>query len=63
MYRIAATYEENGTELVANRDYAMGQYADQVWATSEDAEEIADELREDVGSVVHASVRYYVEEC
>lgn len=61
-YRITATYDDHGNEILADRYYALGQYADQTWESREEAEEVAEELREDVGDVVDASVRYYVDE-
>ena len=62
-YRIAATYDANGQRCVCDRHYALGQYADATFASREAAEEVADDLREDVGSVVDGSVQYEVVEC
>ena len=61
-YRITATYDECGQRSVADADYAMGQYARVTFASADEAEEIADDLRSDVGDVVDASVEYEVVE-
>lgn len=61
-WTITATYDDNGQECTADRAYALGEYADQSWATREEAEAIAEELRADVGDVVDASVKYFVRE-
>ena len=61
-YTITATYNDNGQRCVCDRHYALGQYADATFASREAAEEVADELRDDVGSVVDASVEYEVTE-
>jgi hypothetical protein len=61
-YKIIATYEENGTELLADRAYALGDYANQTWESREDAQAVADELAEDVGTVVDGTVKYEVVE-
>ena len=61
-YKIIATYEESGNQCWCDRNYAMGNLADTAWRTREDAEDAADELREDVGTVVDARVEYEVVE-
>ena len=61
-YKIIATYEENGTELLADSNYALGQYAGQTWESRADAQAVADELAEDVGTVVDETVKYEVVE-
>lgn len=59
---ITATCNDGGQECIADRAYALGEYADQTFATREEAEAIAEELRADVGDVVDASVKYFVRE-
>ena len=61
-YKITATHVEDGQELLADRHYALGEYANQTWSDREEAEAVAEYLRADVGDVVDASVRYTVEE-
>ena len=61
-YQIVATYVQNGQELLCDRPYALGEYANQTWDDRKDAEAIAEELREDVGTVVDDSVVYFVTE-
>lgn len=60
-YKITATYIENDCRLVCDIYYALGEYAGQTWDSFEEAEEIAEKLLADVGSVVDASVEYAVE--
>ena len=61
-YRLSATYIEGGQELLCDRHYALGDYAGRTFASREAAEKAAEELREDVGDVIDASVKYYVNE-
>lgn len=61
-YKITATYDDNGCRCLCDRSYAMGDYAHQEWSDKEEAEAVADELREGVGTVVDASVEYVVDE-
>ena len=62
LYTIVATYLDNGRRCVCDRGYALGQYADTTWDSVEAAEDVADDLRSDVGTVVDASVEYEVVE-
>lgn len=62
LYKITATYIESGQELLADRHYALGEYAYRTWDDKEEAEAVANELRADVGTVVDESVIYTVEE-
>lgn len=48
--------------MFCDRHYALGQYVDQVWNSKEAAEEVAEELRNDIGTVVDNSVEYRVVE-
>ena len=62
-YVITATsLDNNGVRVVCDRYYACGDYADTRFASREAAEAVADDLRDDVGSVVDASVEYEVVE-
>lgn len=61
-YKITATYIEAGQELLADRSYALGDYATTTWIDRDEAEAVAESLRADVGTVVDASVQYAVEE-
>ena len=61
-YTLNATYLDNGRRCVCDRGYALGQYADTTWDSVEAAEDVADDLRSDVGTVVDASVEYEVVE-
>ena len=60
-YIIDATYDDNGTRCVADRNYALGDYADTVFDSRSAAEEILKELKRDIGSVVDASIEYDIE--
>ena len=63
IYKITATTpDSNGTRVHCDSDYALGQYARMTWSMIDDAEKIADELREDVGDVVDESVEYEISE-
>lgn len=60
-YTITATYADaSGTRLAADRHYALGDYACTVFDSQEEAEEIADQLRSDVGDVVDETIKYEV---
>jgi len=61
-YMLIATYLDNDQRCFANRPYALGEYADATFDSAEEAEGIADDLRDDVGTVVDDSVEYEVVE-
>lgn len=62
MFKINAYEIDCNVEIVSDRAYAMGEFADTRWESKAAAEEKAEELREDVGKVVDASVTYEVVE-
>ena len=60
---ITATAKDNsGNRVHCDRYYAIGDHADTKFETREAAERVADDLRDDVGTVVDASVEYEVVE-
>ena len=59
-YKLSATYLDGDIRCHCERSYALGEYAASVWHSRFAAEDIAEELREDVGDVVHDSVEYEV---
>ena len=62
-YIITATEKDNnGHRIHSDRYYAIGDHADTKFDTREAAEKVADDLRDDVGTVVDASVEYEVVE-
>lgn len=61
-YRITATYDDNGNRCHCDRAYALGEHANATFATREEAQNIVDDLRQDVGDVVDASVEYEIVE-
>jgi hypothetical protein len=62
-YIISATYEDmNGVRCVCNPDYALGEYADTIFDSIIDAQNVINDLREDIGTVVDSSIEYNVVE-
>jgi hypothetical protein len=59
-YMLIATHLDNDQRCFANRPYALGEYAATTFDSAAEAEEIADVLRDDVGTVVDESVEYEV---